>query len=173
MEGTAGQKTLSSVGNILERGLLLGDQQGPGERQGGLRLPCPFDCSLLGESLSPLRSCPLPVLPLPCLSPSSAIQSRGVQGWDQAPGCWLEVFLFFSFMNIHSMCCVYMCLSGRVCAHGVYMHLCMCERRQLTEGWPWQLLPRIVCSSGTRHLLHPCPKLLSVISQNPHSHPEK
>ena len=108
MEGTAGQKTLSSVGNILERGLLLGDQQGPGERRGGLRLPCPFDCSLLGESLSPLRSCPPPVLPLPCLSPSSAIQSRGVQGWDQAPGCWLEVFLFLFYEYSQYVLWVYM-----------------------------------------------------------------
>lgn len=56
MEGAAGQKTLSNVGNILERGSLLGAQQGLGERRGGQPLPCPFDCSLLGESLSPLRS---------------------------------------------------------------------------------------------------------------------
>lgn len=130
MEGTAGQKTVGSVGNILERGLLLGDQQGPGERRGGQPLPCPFDCSLLGESLSPLRSCPLPALPLPCLSPSSAVKSRGVQEWDQAPGCWLEVFLFFYSMNIRSMCCVCICLSGHVCACGVCMHLCMCDNKK-------------------------------------------
>ena len=118
MEGTAGRKTLSSVGNILERGLLLGDQQGPGERRGGQPLPCPFDCPLLGESLSPLRSCPLPALPLPCLSPSSAIKSRGVQGWDQAPSCWLEVFLFYEYSQY--VLCVYMFEWACLCTWGVY-----------------------------------------------------
>lgn len=42
MEGIAEQKTLSDLGRILKRCLLLGDQQGLGERQGGLPLPCPF-----------------------------------------------------------------------------------------------------------------------------------
>lgn len=37
---------------------------------------------------------------------------------------------FFSFMNIRSMCSVCICLSGHVCAHGVCMHLCMCDNKK-------------------------------------------
>ena len=73
MEGTAGQKTLSSVGNILERGLLLGDQQGPGERRGGQPLPCPFDCPLLRPASSPGPPTGVPAGPQLCLS----VQDRG------------------------------------------------------------------------------------------------
>ena len=174
MEGTAGQKTVSSVGNILERGLLFGDQQELGEKRGAPPLPCHFYCSLLGESLSPLRSCPLPALPLPCLSLSSAIRSRGGQGWDPAPGCWLEVFLFFYFMNIHSMCCVCICLSGHVCARGVCMHLCMCDKKKtayrgvtMATASPYCMLIgyQALATSLSQTPLPLSPRILTAISQ--------
>lgn len=41
--------------------------------------------------------------------------------------------------------------------------ICVCER-QLTEGWPWQLLPIVVYSSGTRALTTSLSQTL-VISQ--------
>lgn len=35
-----------------------------------------------------------------------------------------------SSINICSICCVYICLSGHICASGVYMHMCMCDNKK-------------------------------------------